>query len=126
MSVELPTNVVLIDKYLDVGIDGISIDLSDLTSFMLSIDRSNEKIFDHYSEVDSAVLWSLGYVLERANKRNVYSSVVGQASILNKKIIEKLVEFGVNSVSVSPDIIEKSRTLINTAEKKLVSSRRNK
>lgn len=124
MSVEVPSNVVLIDKYLDVGIDGIAIDLADLTSFMLSIDRSNEKIFDSYKESDPAILWSIAHVIKECSKRNVDASVIGQASLLDKNIIETLVGSGVNSISVSPDMIPQTKSLIHNVEKDLVSSKK--
>ena len=124
MSVEIPSNVVLIDRYLDVGIDGVAIDLADLTSFMLSVDRSNEKVFDFYNESDPALLWSLAHVIKACSKRKVHSSVIGQASLLNKKIIETLVHSGVNAVSVSPDMISQTKILISSVEKDLVRSRK--
>lgn len=124
MSVEIPSNVVLIEKYLDVGIDGVAIDLADLTAFMLSIDRSNEKMFGFYRESDNAVLWSLEHVLKACSKRNIYSSVIGQASVLDKKIIETLIHSGVKSISVSPDMIGQTKLLIHNVEKELVIARK--
>ncbi len=42
MMGEVPSNVILLDKFIDVGIDGISIGSNDLTQLVLGIDRDNE------------------------------------------------------------------------------------
>ena len=44
MMVEIPSNIFLIDKFIDVGIDGISIGSNDLTQLILGIDRDTEKL----------------------------------------------------------------------------------
>jgi phosphoenolpyruvate synthase/pyruvate phosphate dikinase len=40
MMAEVPSNVLILDKFLDVGIDGISIGSNDLTQLLLGVDRS--------------------------------------------------------------------------------------
>jgi pyruvate,water dikinase len=41
MMTEVPSNIFLMDKFIDVGIDGISIGSNDLTQLILGIDRDN-------------------------------------------------------------------------------------
>jgi len=45
MMVEIPSNVILLDDFIDAGIDGVSIGSNDLTMLMLGLDRDNEKNF---------------------------------------------------------------------------------
>ena len=42
MMAELPTNFLLLDRFLDTGIDGVSIGSNDLTQLVLGVDRDNE------------------------------------------------------------------------------------
>ena len=44
MMVEVPSNIFLMEKFLEVGIDGISIGSNDLTQLILGIDRDSAKV----------------------------------------------------------------------------------
>jgi pyruvate,water dikinase len=61
MMVEVPSNIFLIDKFISVGIDGISIGSNDLTQLILGTDRDSQKlshIFDERNEAVQIVLES--------------------------------------------------------------------
>ena len=58
MMVEIPTNVIILDQYLDVGIDGVSIGSNDLTMLILGTDRDNSEVAHDFNEMDPAVLWA--------------------------------------------------------------------
>ena len=47
MMVEIPSNVILLDDFIDEGIDGVSIGTNDLTMLTLGVDRDNEKLLIH-------------------------------------------------------------------------------
>jgi pyruvate,water dikinase len=59
MMAEIPANVFLIDEFLDVGIDGISIGSNDLTMLTLGVDRDNQTVASEFSELNPAVLKAL-------------------------------------------------------------------
>jgi len=119
MMVEVPSNILLIDKFLEVGIDGISIGSNDLTQLILGIDRDSEKLADVFDERNEAVLIALEKVIKVAKSKGVTSSICGQAPSEYPELTEKLVEWGITSVSVSPDMIGRTREIIAQAEKKL-------
>ena len=118
MMVEVPSNVILLDEFLDVGIDGVSIGSNDLTQLTLGVDRDNAKLESVFDERNAAVMKSLKKVITTANKRGVTSSICGQAPSFYPDLTEKLVEWGVTSVSVSPDMIDQTRDIIARVEKK--------
>lgn len=118
MMVEIPTNVIRIDDFLTVGIDGVSIGSNDLTQLTLGIDRDNEKIASDFSELDPSVLWSLERVITACNKHHVTASICGQAPSDYPELVDMLVDWGITSVSVNPDAIYKTRATIAEAEKK--------
>ncbi len=123
MMVEIPSNVILLDQFIDEGIDGVSIGTNDLTMLTLGVDRDNEKVADTYSEMDPAVLWSLERILTTCRKRKITCSVCGQAPSVFPELVEMFVDWGVTSVSVSPDVIEKTRGIVYEAEKKVLSKK---
>jgi pyruvate,water dikinase len=121
MMVEIPSNVILLDKFIDVGIDGISIGSNDLTMLTLGLDRDNGEVAKDFNEMDPAVLWSLKRAVTKAKKRGITSSICGQAPSNHPDLVEKLVRWGVTSISVSPDAIDRTREVVSWAEKRKVS-----
>lgn len=123
MMVEIPVNVILLDDFIDVGIDGISVGTNDLTMLILGTDRDNETVASCYDERNPAVLWALEAILKTARRRGVTVSVCGQAPSTYPEVAEFLVKHGVTSVSVTPDVIDKTRELIYQTENKLASKK---
>jgi pyruvate,water dikinase len=121
MMCELPTNVVLIEQFLDVGIDGISFGSNDLTMLMLGCDRDNSEIAHAYNEIDDSLLWAYERVIKACNKRGVTTSMCGQAPSNFPELVEKLVSWGATSMSVNIDVVDNVRDTVSAAEKKLIT-----
>ncbi|HUD19093.1 MAG TPA: phosphoenolpyruvate synthase [Patescibacteria group bacterium] len=117
---EIPTNVIRLNDFLDVGIDGVSIGSNDLTMLVLGTDRDNSEVAHDFSEMDPAVLWAFEHVVKTCVKRGVTCSMCGQAPSDYPDLVEKLVSWGITSVSVNPDAIDHVRETIYESEKKLV------
>ena len=58
-------------------------------------------------------------VVSVARRRGITVGICGQAPSVYPEITEKLVEWGITSVSVSPDMIDHTREIIANAEAKL-------
>ncbi len=119
MMVEIPSNIFLLEKFLEVGIDGISIGSNDLTQLILGVDRDNATLAQEFDERDEAVLIALETAIKVAKRMGVTSSICGQAPSVYPELTEKLVEWGITSVSVSPDMIGPTREIIAKVETKL-------
>ncbi len=119
MMVEVPSNIILMDKFLELGIDGISIGSNDLTQLILGIDRDSPKLAKEFDERSPAVLVALERAIKVSKRMGVTSSICGQAPSVYPELTEKLVEWGITSVSVSPDMIDVTREIIAKAEEKL-------
>ena len=121
MMVEIPSNIILLEEFIKVGIDGISIGSNDLTMLVLGTDRDNNEVAVEYDEQNPAVLWALEHAIKTAHKHNITASICGQAPSLYPSLLEKLVQWGITSVSVSPDVIDSVRENLSHFEKKLIS-----
>ena len=119
MMVEVPSNVILLEKFLAVGVDGISIGSNDLTQLILGVDRDNAKLSNVFDERDEAVMWGLERAVKGAIAKGVTASICGQAPSVYPEITQKLVEWGITSVSVSPDMIDQTRDIISNVEARL-------
>ena len=122
MMVEVPSNIFLLEKFLEIGIDGISIGSNDLTQLILGIDRDSQKLAETFDERNEAVLIALERAIKVSKSMGVTSSICGQAPSVYPELTEKLVEWGITSVSVSPDVIDTIRDIIAKAEKRLKRS----
>ena len=116
MMVEIPANVILLEEYIKVGIDGVSIGSNDLTMLILGTDRDNEEVSAEFYELDKAVLWAFKKTVETASKHGIYSSICGQAPSVYPELTKLLVKWGISSISVNPDAIDITRKYIYEAE----------
>ncbi len=116
MMAEVPSNVFLLDKFIDVGIDGISIGSNDLTQLILGIDRDNARFAHEFDERNEAVVEALEKLVHGALGRGVTCSICGQAPSDYPEFTRMLVEWHITSVSVNPDVIDKTREIIAKAE----------
>jgi len=124
MMVEIPSNVILLEEFIKEGIDGVSIGTNDLTMLILGVDRDNAKVAGVYSELDPAVLWALEKIVTTCKKARITCSVCGQAPSEYPELVEKLVHWGITSVSVSPDVLEKTRQIVYASEHKLLAGKK--
>jgi pyruvate,water dikinase len=119
MMCEIPSNVILLDKFIAVGIDCISIGSNDLTQLTLGIDRDSARLAATFDERNEAVMLSIEKVVKTCKQLGVTCSICGQAPSVYPEITEKLVEWGVTSISVAPDVIDSTRDIIAKVEAKL-------
>ena len=118
MMVEIPTNVIILGDYIKEGIDGVSIGSNDLTMLVSGTDRDNEEVASAFDERSPAVLWAIKRTIKIALKHGITSSICGQAPSVYDGFAEKLVNYGITSISVNPDAIDRVREIVAEAEKK--------
>lgn len=118
MMVEIPSNVILLDEFIDVGIDGISIGTNDLTMLILGTDRDNSLLIPEFDERNPAVLWALEKIIKTAGKHKITSSICGQAASY-PTILDVAIKSGVTSISVAPDLVAPTRDLVAEKEKEI-------
>lgn len=120
MMVEIPANVILLEDFIDVGIDGVSIGSNDLTMLVLGIDRDNSEVAPNFDERNPAVLWALERTIKTCVKKGITCGICGQAPSQYPELVEKLVKWGITSISVNPDAIGRTREIVYQCEKKAV------
>lgn len=117
MMVELPVNVILIDKFLAEGIQGVSIGSNDLTMLLLGTDRDNETVASLFDERNEAVYWALKKTITACSNQGVTSSICGQSVSDYPEILETVVKSGITSVSINPDAVYRVNEGIHNLEK---------
>jgi len=119
VMIETPAAVQIINQLCDEGISFISFGTNDLTQYMLAVDRGNDAVQDLYSEMHPAVLYQLAYVIRVCKRRNVKSSICGQAGS-KKEMVKFLVENGIDSISVNADAAHEIADYVHEIEESLV------
>ena len=120
IMVEVPSTVFIIEKFLDLGVDGISFGTNDLTQLILGVDRDSGIVAEEFDERHEAVIRALKHVIKECNKRGVTSSFCGQAVSVYPEVAEAVIRYGITSVSVNVDSIETARKLIAGVERKII------
>ena len=121
MMVEIPANVILLDAFIDVGLDGVSIGSNDLTMLILGIDRDNSEVAPNFDERNPAVKWALEKTARTCAKRGIMCGICGQAPSEYPDLVDELVSWGITSISVNPDRIAATRDIISAAEAKVAN-----
>jgi pyruvate,water dikinase len=119
IMVETPAAAMIIEDFIEEGLDFVSFGTNDLTQYTLAIDRNNENVADLYSEKHPAVLKLIERVIKECNKAGVKTSICGQAGSM-PSVVEKLVELGITSVSANTDAVATVREVVARVEKKLL------
>lgn len=99
---EVPSNAILLEQFAE-RFDGFSIGSNDLTQLLLGVDRDSERLAHLFDERNEAVLTVIESVVRRAHACGREVGLCGQAPSDHPDFARHLVEFGIDSVSVTPD-----------------------
>jgi pyruvate,water dikinase len=117
---EVPSVVYRLPEYAALGITGVSIGSNDLTQLMLGVDRDSELFGADYDERDAAVLDAIRSVISACRSLGLTCSICGQAPSVHSEYAATLVRWGIDSISVNVDAIDRARRNIAIAEQQLI------
>ena len=116
---EIPSNVILAEEFADV-FDGFSIGSNDLTQLTLGLDRDSALVAHLFDERNEAVKRLVKLVIEAAHNHHPRRKIgiCGQAPSDFPEFAEFLVECGIDSMSLNPDVVLPVRKRIAEVEKR--------
>ncbi|HEX7122821.1 MAG TPA: phosphoenolpyruvate synthase [Gemmatimonadaceae bacterium] len=117
---EVPSIVSWLEEYARLGVTGVSIGSNDLTQLVLGVDRDSEIVAPLYDERDRAVLDTIHAIIKESHRLGLTCSICGQAPSVHADYAERLVRWGIDSISVNPDAIDAARRQIAAAEQRLL------
>lgn len=117
---EIPSNVIVADQFSEV-FDGFSIGSNDLTQLTLGLDRDSDLVAHIFDERNDAVKRLVSQVITVAHNHQPRRKVgiCGQAPSDFPEFAEFLVECGIDSISLNPDTVIKTRLKIAETERRL-------
>jgi len=124
---EIPSNVLLAEEFADV-FDGFSIGSNDLTQLTLGLDRDSELVAHIFDERNEAVKKLVKQVIDVAHSHKPRRKVgiCGQAPSDFPEFADFLVECGIDSMSLNPDVVLATRLNIAKVEKRIKSKTKSK
>jgi len=124
---EIPSNVILAEEFADV-FDGFSIGSNDLTQLTLGLDRDSELVAHIFDERNEAVKRLVKQVIDAAHRHKPRRKIgiCGQAPSDFPEFADYLVECGIDSMSLNPDVVLATRLNIAKVEKKIKSKTKRK
>ena len=124
---EIPSNVILAEEFADV-FDGFSIGSNDLTQLTLGLDRDSEIVAHIFDERNEAVKKLVKQVIDVAHNHEPRKKIgiCGQAPSDFPEFADFLVECGIDSMSLNPDVVLATRLNIAKVEKRIKSRTKSK
>ncbi len=120
LMAEVPSMVFLAEEFASLC-DGFSIGSNDLTQLILGIDRDSGRLgrMGYFDERNEAVKRALKLLIDGAHKRGKTVSICGQAPSVYPELADYLVRLGIDSISVNPDTVAKTKELVHEVEARL-------
>jgi len=115
---EIPSNVIQADGFAEI-FDGFSIGSNDLTQLALGLDRDSELVAHIYDERNESVKRLVKSVIDVAKEKGRKIGICGQAPSDFPEFATFLVECGIDSMSLNPDTVVKTKLDIARKEKEL-------
>ncbi len=117
---EVPSVLFLLPEYVKAGVQGISIGTNDLTQLLLGVDREQGQLAKVFDERHPVVMSAVAQLIQMANSAGIPCSICGQAPALYPEIIDQLVQWGITSISVEPEAVERTYLAIARAEQTII------
>ncbi|MBZ0149319.1 MAG: phosphoenolpyruvate synthase, partial [Pseudorhodoplanes sp.] len=112
---EIPNNVIQIDEFAKL-FDGFSIGSNDLTQLILGVDRDSEIVAFDFDERDPGMLEMLKLAVAGAKRNARHIGICGEAPANYPEIARYLVKLGIDSISVNPASILRTKRAVSEAE----------
>jgi pyruvate, water dikinase len=120
MMAEVPSVLFLLPEYVKAGVQGISIGTNDLTQLLLGVDREQGQLAKAFNERHPVVMGAVAQLIQMAKSAGIPCSLCGQAPVLYPEMIEQLVQWGITSISVEPEAVERTYLAIARAEQRIM------
>lgn len=108
---EIPSNVLRAAEFAEL-FDALSIGSNDLTQLILGVDRDSAAVADVFDERDPAVQRACAMVIRDAHAAGARVGICGQGPSDHPEFAAFLVEQGIDSISVSPDALARTVTVV--------------
>jgi phosphoenolpyruvate synthase/pyruvate phosphate dikinase len=111
---EVPAVAFLPERFA-AEVDGFSIGSNDLAQLVLGIDRDSGELSERYRADDDAVLYAIGRIVDGAHAAGIPACICGDAPAHDSTLIARLVELGIDQISVVPPAFAQTVAAVDAA-----------
>jgi pyruvate,water dikinase len=121
LMAEVPVIIFMAEEFAEVC-DGFSIGSNDLTQLIMGADRDSEILgkMGYFDERYEAIKRAIRMLIEGAHKKGVPVGICGQAPSVYPEFTEFLVRAGIDSISLNPDTVVKTMSMVASTERKII------
>ena len=117
IMVETPAAAITADRLAEKA-DFFSIGTNDLTQYTLALDREAVGLENYYDPCHEAVLHLIEMTAAAGHRHKIPTAICGELAA-NPDIIERLIELGVDELSVSVSKVSTTKAVVREAEERL-------
>jgi len=121
LMAEIPCNIFMAEEFSD-WCDGFSIGSNDLTQLTMGADRDSEVLgrMGYFDERNEAIKRAIKILIDAAHKKGRTVGICGQAPSVYPEFCEFLVKAGIDTISLNPDTVIETISIIASAEQRLL------
>ncbi|MBU2522862.1 MAG: hypothetical protein KKE23_01055, partial [Nanoarchaeota archaeon] len=122
LMAEVPSMALIPEEFAKLEIDGVSIGSNDLTQLVLGVDRDSAILgrAGYFDERNKAVLTAIHNIIKGFKKYQKTVGICGQAPSVYPEYVDFLINQGIDSISVNPDVVSTVKKHVSDIEKKLI------
>ena len=118
---EVPSVIILLPEYIRAGVQGIAIGTNDLTQLLLGVNREQTQFSDRGLNANHpAMEKAIAQLIKTAHEHKIDCCICGQAPVEHPELIEQLIRWGVDTISVEPEAVNRTYKAIARAEKRIL------
>ena len=118
---EVPSVIYLLPEYIRAGVRGIAIGTNDLTQLFLGVDREQNQFSDRGLNANHPAMHrAIEQLIKIAHEHGIKCCICGQAPVEHPDLIDKLIQWGIDAISVEPAAVVQTYKAIARAEKRLL------
>ncbi|MDD1756302.1 MAG: phosphoenolpyruvate synthase [Methanomassiliicoccales archaeon] len=121
LMAEVPVIIFMAEEFSEVC-DGFSIGSNDLTQLIMGADRDSDILakMGYFDERQEAIKRAIAHLIEAAHKKGVPVGICGQAPSVYPEFTEFLVRCGIDSISLNPDTVVKTISMVASVEQRII------
>lgn len=117
---EIPAVIFQIPQFVQAGVQGFAIGSNDLTQWFFGVDRDRALESQQFNALHPAMLAAIEQIIQLTKTQKVPCSICGQAPVQYPELIDRLIEWGIDAISVEPEAVERTYVAIARAEQGLL------
>lgn len=117
LSIDLPVNLWQIDDYLREGVDGLSIDLDQLTQLLFGLDHENARLSAYQLHADPVLVTALCSCVAAAHERGIPVLLTIDRLPISPALLAPLIHSGITGFTVAPSQYQGTAELVSSIER---------